>query len=86
MSKDNIENKDYKYILIDRSDPELMWNCAVSIIVFVILLFFLYMNWKPKCSGSIAFEEMSGLVDGGSIRNSLSNLTSLSNMSDMREI
>lgn len=86
MSKDDIKSKDYKYILIDRSDPELMWNCAVSIIVFVILLFFLYMNWKPKCPGGVMFEEMSGLVDGGSIRNSLSNLSNLSDLTDLREI
>ena len=89
MNKDNIENKDYKYILIDRSDPELMWNCAVSIIVFIILLFFLYINWKPKCRGNNAFEEMSGLVDAGSIRNGLtsfSNMTDMSDMSVTREI
>ena len=83
MNKDNIENKDYKYILIDRSDPELMWNCAVSIIVFAILLFFLYMNWKPKCPGNIIFEEMGGMINGDSIHTSLS---SFNNLSDMREI
>lgn len=83
MNKDNIENKDYKYILIDRSDPELMWNCAVSIIVFVILLFFLYMNWKPKCPGNVMFEEMTGMINSDSIHTSLS---SFNNLSDMREI
>lgn len=79
-NKDNIDNKDYKYILIDRSDPELMWNCAVSIIVFVILLFFLYMNWKPKCPGNIMFDDMSGLVDSGSIQQSLSSFGGLSDL------
>jgi hypothetical protein len=73
MNKDNNENKDYKYILIDRSDPELMWNCAVSIIIFVILLFFVYMNWKPKCPGNIMFEQMSNLVDTNSIRDSFAD-------------
>ena len=39
---DNTNSKDYKYILVDRSDPLLMWNCAVSIIVFILLLFYCF--------------------------------------------
>jgi hypothetical protein len=79
MNKEDIKSKDYKYILIDRSDPELMWNCAVSIIVFVILFFFLYMNWKPKCKGDTAFDEFVATVDASSIADSLTNLTTSSN-------
>ena len=76
MNKENVENKDYKYILIDRSDPELMWNCAVSIIVFVILLFFMYMNWKPLCSTK-GFDNISGFVDSGSIVNSMTDFSNV---------
>jgi hypothetical protein len=79
MNKEDIKSKDYKYILIDRSDPELMWNCAVSIIVFVILFFFLYMNWKPKCKGDTVFDEIAATVDASSIADSLTNLTTSSN-------
>jgi hypothetical protein len=86
MSKDDIENKDYKYILIDRSDPELMWNCAVSIIVFIILLFFLYMNWKPLCSTASSFDKMSGLIDANSIYNSLGETSGISETSGERVI
>lgn len=71
MNKDNILKPEHKYILIDHSDPNLMWNCALSIIVFIILLMFIIRNWKPTCSGSV-FEELSGLVDTNTIQSSLS--------------
>jgi hypothetical protein len=74
MHKDNTPDPKYKYIIIDHSDPNLMWNCALSIIVFIILLMFLIRNWKPKCSGSV-FEELSGLVDSDTIRSSLSGFS-----------
>lgn len=83
MNKDATCNDDSKYILIDRSDPGLMWNCAVSIIVFTILLFFLFMNWKPKCPGTTIFEEITGLVDGDSIRSSFGGMMSLSSMREI---
>lgn len=75
MNKDisNKDNEETRYILIDRSDPNLMWNCALSIIVFIILIFFLYMNWKPRCSTNSNFDELSGLIDASSIQQSLSS-------------
>lgn len=83
MNKDECNNNDYKYILIDRSDPNLMWNCAVSIIVFVILLFFFFMNWKPQCATTTTFKEMSSLVDGASIQDSLSFVSPLESMREI---
>lgn len=67
---DDTKNKDYKYILIDNSDPLLMWNCAVSILVFLLLLLFIFMNWKPKCSNT-NYEDMTQIFDVGSIEQSL---------------
>jgi uncharacterized integral membrane protein len=72
MDKDDCNNN-YKYILIDRSDPNLMWNCAVSIIVFIILLFFIFMNWKPLCAENTIFHQMSSIVDPESIYSSLTD-------------
>ena len=70
MNKYDIDNDDSKYILIDRSDPNLMWNCAVSIIVFAILLFFLFMNWKPKCFNDAMVDNIIATIDGDSVVNS----------------
>lgn len=80
MNKDNTDNKDYKYILVDRSDPELMWNCAVSIIVFGLLIFFFFMNWKSKCPTTSTFENMLPSIDDESI------VSSLGGISGIREI
>lgn len=63
----NINSKDYKYILIDYSDSSLMWNCAVSILFFLILFFYIFMNWRPKCSNTSKFEDMPRMFDLGSI-------------------
>lgn len=71
MNKNDTYNDESKYILIDRSDPGLMWNCAVSIIVFAILLFFIFMNWKPRCSGTTTFEEILGKVSDNSVIDSV---------------
>lgn len=57
--------QEYNYILIDNTDPMLMWNCAVSIIVFLLLLFFIYMNWRPICAN--VFENMPLRIDEGTI-------------------
>ena len=76
MNKDDNFNDESKYILIDRSDPTLMWNCAVSIIVFAILLLFLFMNWKPRCPGNTIYEDILGTVDGESIRSSMGGMGS----------
>ena len=65
------ESKDYKYILIDNSDPTLMWNCAVSILVFLVLIFYIFMNLRPKCSNTSKFEDMSRTFDLGTIEQSL---------------
>jgi hypothetical protein len=67
----NTNSKDYKYILIDYSDTSLMWNCAVSILFFLILLFYIFMNWRPKCSNTTKFEDMTRTFDLGSIAPSL---------------
>ena len=77
MNKNETCNDESKYILIDRADPGLMWNCAVSIIVFAILLFFIFMNWKPKCPGTTVFEEIAGTVNDKSIIDSFGGITSL---------
>jgi hypothetical protein len=74
IDNSNTNDKEYKYILVDRTDPELMWNCAVSIIVFIILMFFLFMNWKPKCQNSTIFEDMLPSVDADSIQNSFGRM------------
>ena len=73
MNTNDSYEDDSKYILIDRSDPSLMWNCAVSIIIFAILLFFIFMNWKPQCSNNAIFENIAGIVDGKTIDTSFSN-------------
>jgi hypothetical protein len=70
----NLKSEDsdnYKYILIDYTDQNLMWNSAVSIIVFLILFFFIFMNWRPRCANTSIFEDMSGNFDLGSIQQSL---------------
>ena len=69
--EDNTDSKDYKYIIVDRSDPNLMWNCAVSIVVFVILLFYIFINWKPKCSKTGLFEDMTRSFDLGTVEESI---------------
>jgi hypothetical protein len=74
MNNDDTYNDESKYILVDRSDPGLMWNCAVSIIVFTILLFFIFMNWKPKCSGATSFDEIMGTVNETSVVNSVGGM------------
>jgi hypothetical protein len=61
-------NKNYKYILIDQSDPVLMWNCAISIIVFMLLLFFVYMDWKPLCPNDTFTSSRSISVDSSTIK------------------
>jgi hypothetical protein len=68
---DNTNSKDYKYILVDRTDPLLMWNSAVSIIVFILLLFFIFTNWKPKCSKVGLFEDMTRSFDLRTIEESV---------------
>ncbi len=65
------DSNNYKYILIDYNDPTLMWNCAVSILVFLILFFFIFMNWKPVCSFSGGFDLMSSNFDLSSIQQSI---------------
>ena len=49
----NLKSEDsdnYKYILIDYTDPTLMWNSAVSILVFLIMhtlvVFYLDDCWR----------------------------------------
>jgi hypothetical protein len=42
--------KEYKCILVEPTDPMLMWNCAVIIAVFIIFIIVIYLNWKPICS------------------------------------
>jgi hypothetical protein len=76
MNKNDTCNDESKYILIDRTDPGLMWNCAVSIIVFAILLFFIFMNWKPKCPGTTSFEEIMGRVSDNSVIDSVGGMGS----------
>lgn len=69
MNIDNINNsQEYKYILIDRSDPSLMWNCALSIIVFVFLIYFIFTNWTPKCSKMKSFDDLPRVFDTDSLR------------------
>lgn len=65
-------NKEEKnYILIDRNDPELMWNIALSLIVLFLFIFFIFMNWKPKCGSTQLYEDIGGLINGPSIKLSL---------------
>jgi hypothetical protein len=69
MNIDNINNsQEYKYILIDRSDPSLMWNCALSIIVFVFLLYFIFINWTPKCNKTEFLDNLPRMFDTESLR------------------
>lgn len=66
MNENNSKDlNEYKYILIDNSDPNLMWNCALSIVVFIILFFYVYMNWKPLCSNK--FENMTNSINTSSV-------------------
>lgn len=84
----NIKSEDsnnYKYIFIDYTDPTLMWNSAVSILVFLILFFFIFMNWRPKCSITGGFEDMRGNFDLGSIQQSLGGFED-TGISEMRLI
>lgn len=72
--EDKPKTEDYKYILVDRSDPLLMWNCAVSIIAFLLLLYFIFTNWKPKCSKVGLFEDMSRSIDLRTIEESVGGM------------
>jgi len=62
---------DINYITIDRSDPELMWNCAVIVCVIIILLIFWYINYYPLPNNTIQFENITSSVNPSSILTSL---------------
>lgn len=64
----NNNSQEYKYILIDRSDPNLMWNCALSIIVFIFLIYFIFINWVPKCSKLDILDTLPRTFDTESLR------------------
>ncbi len=72
--EDKTKSEDYKYILVDRSDPLLMWNSAVSLIAFILLLYVIFSNWKPKCSKVGIFEDMTRSIDLGTIEESVGGL------------
>jgi hypothetical protein len=69
-------NEEKNYIIIDRNDPELMWNIALSIIVLFIFILFIFINWKPKCGSTQLYEDLGGLINGSSIQSSLQSLGS----------
>ena len=66
LKSENYDN--YNYILIDYNDPTLMWNFAVSVVVFLVLLFFILMNWQPRCTNTKIFDEMISGFDMSSLR------------------